>query len=205
MTTHRVPILLAKDSEGFWTAIPLEPETALVGTGETAADAISQIKSYLDWAYEKDRWKTIPDFQKPRLMRFRVELRPQYQEPDRVYPCAELMTLPVDCVVGQRSDGVLTCVAPFFGVRFDYNEKTALEALLTDAVLSQLSGQSPRQLSRYWPPENWRFANSPSESNREFGGRGRRFICPHSKKARTPSVKKSCVADTRGLGCVRRN
>jgi ATP-dependent Clp protease ATP-binding subunit ClpC len=62
------------------------------------------------------------------------------------------LELPVDCILGKRSDGLLTCIAPLVGVRFDYNEKTALESLLTDAVLSQLAQKTPRQLSRYLPP-----------------------------------------------------
>ncbi len=152
MPTHRVPILLIQDSEGFWSAQPVEPDTALVGTGATAADALAQIKTYLDWSYDRDSCKEIPDIQGPTLARFKISVRPHYVEPNRVYPCAESMELPVDCVLGKRSDGLLTCVAPIVGVRFDYNEKAALESLLTDAVLSQLAGKTPRQLSRYLPP-----------------------------------------------------
>jgi ATP-dependent Clp protease ATP-binding subunit ClpC len=152
MPTHQVPILLLQDSEGFWTARLVEPESPLVGTGETPADALAQIKMYLDWSYQRDPYKTVPDFQKPRLTRLKVTVRPHYPEPDRVYPSAETMELPVDCVLGQRSDGVLACVAPLISVRFDYNEANALEPLLHDAVLSQLAGKTPRQLSRFFPP-----------------------------------------------------
>ncbi len=154
MPTHRVPILLIEDFEGFWTAQMVEPECALVGTGQTPAEALSHIKTYLDWSFEHDPWKRIPDIQKPRLVRMRVSLRPHYAEPERIYPCAEMIELPVDCVLGERSDGILTCVAPLVGVRFDYNEDKALESLLSDAVVSLLSGQAPRQLSRYLPPRS---------------------------------------------------
>ncbi|MCA9067611.1 MAG: hypothetical protein KDA84_01725, partial [Planctomycetaceae bacterium] len=152
MSSHRVPILLSQDSEGYWTALPIEPETALVGTGQNPNDALGQIKQYLEWSYQRDPWKRLPDFRHPEIVRLKVSLRPHYQELDRGFPCAETLELPIDCVLGQRSDDLWTCVAPLVGVRFDYNEKKALESLLNDAVLSQLAGQTPRQLSRYLPP-----------------------------------------------------
>lgn len=152
MPSHRVPILLSQDSEGFWTALPIEPETILVGTSQNPTEALSQVKQYLDWSYQRDPWKPIPDFRHPEIVRVKIPLRPSYQESDRSFPCAETLELPVDCVLGQRTDDLWTCVAPLVGVRFDYNEKNALESLLSDAVLSKLAGKTPRELSRYLPP-----------------------------------------------------
>ena len=194
MPTHRVPILLIQDSEGFWSAQPVEPDTALVGTGATATEALAHIKTYLDWSYQQDSWKEIPDIQGPKLARFKISVRPHYREPNRVYPCAESMELPVDCVLGKRADGLLTCVAPLVGVRFDYNEKSALQSLLTDAVLAQLAEKTPRQLSRYLPP--------PALEIRELTIRVKPRIWRDGGEAYLPTLEE--IADPLGEKSVRR-
>jgi ATP-dependent Clp protease ATP-binding subunit ClpC len=170
MPTYRFPVLIWEDFEGYFTAKLIEYEhnfyliyggkyvagtdRAPTGIGRTADDALYQVKEYLAWSYEQYPWQPAPDFLEPRLIHFKVLIRPEYRVEDRVYPCDEQISLRVACIHGRQENGLLVAVLPVLGIRFYYYEPKSLKELVNHYVQERLKGMSPRELSRQLPPKN---------------------------------------------------
>lgn len=152
MPTHRFPALLWQDFTGHFTARLVEDDEAPAAFGATAAEALFQLKDYLDWLYQTQMWRPEPDFQDARLLEVRVEVRPEYQADNRIYPSEETFVLRVSCVHGRNSSGALICTLPMLGVRFFYNKPDELKPLAIHYTRERLRGQPPRVLSRFLPP-----------------------------------------------------
>ena len=128
----------------------------LAGFGPTAREALSQLKEYLVWSFEREPWRTAADFHDPRIIEFRVEVRPEYQVKGRVYPCDESIPMRVAAVHGRQESGMLVCALPMLGLQFYYYESNALRGLVTTYVQEALKGNTPQQLSRYlFPKRVW--------------------------------------------------
>jgi ATP-dependent Clp protease ATP-binding subunit ClpC len=163
MPTYKFPVLIWADLDGRFTASILEDEYNIdglflgatsAGTGQTAAEAIQQVKDYLIWAYEKQSWRSRPDFLEPKLITFRVDIRPEYHVGEKVYPCEETIKLHIACVYGKQEGGLLVCSIPMLGIKFYYYEAKSLNELVTSSVKEKMKGLTPQQLSRFLPPKD---------------------------------------------------
>lgn len=155
---HRFPVLVWEDFSGSYTGRLVDneedPEMPLAGTGGTVREVLQQLKEYLVWSFEREPWRSAPDFLDPKLLEFRVEVRPEYRVKTRVYPCDESIPLRVACVQGRQESGMLVCALPMLGIQFYYYEAKALRGLVTTYVQESLKNQTPQQLSRYLPPKS---------------------------------------------------
>src|SRR5258707_6820689 len=97
MPTHRFPILLCRDSAGFYSAQVVDGART-AGYAATNTDALTQLREYLDWFYRHNSFYSAPDFLEPQLTVFRVEVRPEHRADDRVFPCESVLPLRVHCV-----------------------------------------------------------------------------------------------------------
>ncbi|MGE0132835.1 MAG: AAA family ATPase [Blastocatellales bacterium] len=156
MPTHRFPALVWEDHSGHFTARLVEEMDAPSGFGETASEAVYQLKEFLDWSFQKYPWRSTPDFNDPKLIMLRLEVRPEYHAGDRIYPCDEPMLLRTPCVHGRSSNGSLICALPMLGVNFFYNEPGKLKDLATHYAQENLKGMSPAALSRFLQPREAR-------------------------------------------------
>jgi ATP-dependent Clp protease ATP-binding subunit ClpC len=152
MPTHHFPTLVWEDHSGYFTARLVEDLDAPAGFGETPSEAVYQLKEFLDWSFQRYPWRSAPDFNDPKLLLLRMEIRPEYQVGDRIYPCDEPMLLRTPCVHGRNSNGSLICSLPILGVSFFYNEPTKLKDLATHYAQESLKGMSPAALSRFLQP-----------------------------------------------------
>jgi ATP-dependent Clp protease ATP-binding subunit ClpC len=158
MATHRFPVLVSEDFAGNYTGRLVDDEqdplTPLVGTGKTVRDVLLQLKEYLVWSFEREPWRSSPDFHDPKLIEFRVDVRPEYRVKGRVYPCDESVSLRVACVHGRQESGMLVGALPLLGVQFYYYGSKALRGLVTTYVQESFKGHTPQQLSRYLPSKS---------------------------------------------------
>ena len=156
---HRFPVLVWEDFTGLYTARLIDdeedPGVPLAGVGRSVRDALLQLKEYLVWLFEREPWRSAPDFHDAQLLELRVEVRPEYQARGRVYPCDEAIPLRVACVHGRQESGMLVCALPVLGLQFYYYETKALRGLVAAYVQEALKHQTPQQLSRYLPPKSF--------------------------------------------------
>ncbi len=152
MPTHRFPILVWEDYSGYFTARLVEDTDAPAGFGATADEAVHQLKEVLDWSFQKYPWRSTPDFNDPKLIQLRLEIRPEYQVGDRIFPCEEIVVLRVPVVYGRSSAGLHVCSLPTLGAKFFYSEPQKLRDLATHYAQEQLRGLSPVALARYLQP-----------------------------------------------------
>ncbi len=154
MSTQRIPLLVWQDFEGGWSAALLEPhlgEPEIAALGKTAADAVRQMQAYLQWHLKGNSWLT-PDFLDPELIFYRVPVRPEYREHDRVYPCNQEVALRIPCVLGRQASGLPLCAMPTLGLSFQVYDKREVRRLVTETVRRELADQTPQQLARVLPP-----------------------------------------------------
>ncbi len=157
MATHRFPVLISEDFSGRYTGRLVDdeqdPAVPLVGTGASVREVLVQLKEYLVSSFEREPWRSSPDFHDPKLLEFRVDVRPEYRVKGRVYPCDEPLSLRVACVHGRQESGMLVGALPILGIQFYYYESKALRGLVTTYVQESLKSHTPQQLSRYLPPK----------------------------------------------------
>jgi ATP-dependent Clp protease ATP-binding subunit ClpC len=157
---HRFPVLVWEDFTGHYSARLIDdeddPTIPLAGFGRTAREALAQLKEYLLWSFEREPWRSTPDFHDPQLVEFRVEVRPEYTLGGRVYPCDESFPLRVACVHGRQESGMLVCALPLLGLQFYYYEASALRGLVTTYAQESLKNRTPQQLRSYLNPKSIR-------------------------------------------------
>ena len=158
MATHRFPVLVSEDFSGSYTGRLVDDEqdplVPLAGTGGSVRNVLLQLKEYLVWSFEREPWRSAPDFHDPQLLELRVDVRPEYRVKGRVYPCDESISLRVACVHGRQESGMLVCALPILGIQFYYYESKALRGLVTTYVQESLKNHTPQQLSRYLPSKS---------------------------------------------------
>jgi ATP-dependent Clp protease ATP-binding subunit ClpC len=154
MATYRFPVLVWEDFAGRLTARPLEAGAEVAGTGRTADEALAQVKEYYSWLYQQRNGLDAPDFLNAQLALFKVPIRPEYRQGNRIHPCDETLTLRVYGVHGRQQAGLLVCSLPMLDLNFTYYEANALKELVTRYVQLKLQGLTPRDLSRYLLPQS---------------------------------------------------
>ena len=157
---HRFPVLVWEDFTGRFSARLIDdeenPMNPLAGFGRTAREALIQLKEYLTWSFEREPWRSAPDFHDPQLIEFRVEVRPEFTIRGRVYPCDESFPLRVACVHGHQQSGMLVCAMPLLGLQFYYYEASALRGLVTTYAQEALKNRTPQQLRSFLSPKSIR-------------------------------------------------
>jgi len=156
MPTYHFPVLVWEDHSGYFTARLVEEIDAPAGFGETASEALYQLKEFLDWSFQKYPWRSTPDFNDPKLILLRLEIRPEYQVGDRIFPCDETILLRTPCVHGRNSNSQYMCSLPMLGVTFFYHDPNKLRDLATHYAQERLRGMSPAGLSRFLRPREAR-------------------------------------------------
>ena len=156
MPAYRFPILIWEDFEGYFTASLVEGSFAQVGIGQSAAEAVLQLKEFLAWWHEKNPWHAEPDFLDARLIHFKVEVRPEYRIAKQIYPADKPLALRVPCVHGRQASGLLVCALPTLDIHFYYYDPKVLKDLAVTYVQENLKGLTPRELSRYLPAKSVR-------------------------------------------------
>ena len=156
---HRFPVLIWEDFTGRYSARLIDdeedPGISLAGFGSTAREALAQLKEYLIWSFDREPWRSAPDFLDPQLIEFRVEVRPEYTVRGRVYPSDESFPLRVICVHGRQESGMLVSALPLLGLQFYYYEASTLRALVTTYVQESLKNRTPQQLRSYVNPKSF--------------------------------------------------
>jgi hypothetical protein len=131
-TNVRYPALLWQNHAGWFTAAVIERAYA-AGTGVTSRAAMEQLEEFLRWVAQQDEGLPESDFLDAQLVTFHVPIRPEYVDGERRYPCPEPITLRVIGVTGQQAHGQRLCVLPTLGLRFYYDEASALHGLHSSA------------------------------------------------------------------------
>jgi ATP-dependent Clp protease ATP-binding subunit ClpC len=152
MPVYRFATLLTQDAAGFLTAVPIEAdEDDTAGFGTSPTQALQQLRDYLTWRYHRGDGPPAPELVESHLGTFKVAIRPEYKVGNRIYACDEV-ALPVHCVHGRLSSGLLVAALPLLGVRFYYHEPDDLKGLVIRYAQQRLKGLSPRELAQFLPP-----------------------------------------------------
>ena len=161
MPTCKFPVLIWEDFEGWFTACLLDDAACIHSNTEfptaiatTAAEALLHLKEYLDWLYKQFPSFDEPDFDEPKLLTIRVNVRPEYKVGKRLFPDDKEVALHVPCVSGKQKGGMLVCAIPTLKLKFFYHEPTALKDLVRHYVQEECKGMTLQQIARYLPPKN---------------------------------------------------
>jgi ATP-dependent Clp protease ATP-binding subunit ClpC len=158
MEVHKHPVLIWRDRADFYTAALADAEGAVesvvpvVGYGATAKEALAQVKEYVKWHYAQFPWSSGPTLSEMKLVHYKVRVRPEYRVGGKIFPYERNLTLKVAVVDGVHSSGMRSAVIPRLGVEFFYTQGQ-LKDLVRHYVQERLSGQPPRVVGRYLPPE----------------------------------------------------
>lgn len=158
MQTYRFPVLVWKDSGGFYTAALTDPEgvaacgVPVVAYGPSPKDAMLEIKEYLNWYYKKNPHAGSTSIEKFRLVHYKVPVRPEFRLNDKVFPYERSLTLTVDVVECTHLGGYFSAAIPRLGVEFFYTQGQ-LRDLVRHYVQEKLTGYPPHVVARYLPVE----------------------------------------------------
>jgi ATP-dependent Clp protease ATP-binding subunit ClpC len=150
MPIYRYPILIWQDFSGQFTAALVEESPAAVGA--TRREAVDDLRDFLNWRIGEEEDYPLPDFRDPQLASFKVPVRPEYRENDRIFPSLDAISVTVHCVHGRQKGGLLVAGLPLLGIHFYYSEADSLRELATRYVQQKLHGSTPREISRFLPP-----------------------------------------------------
>jgi ATP-dependent Clp protease ATP-binding subunit ClpC len=151
MPAHRYPILILRDAAGFHTAVSVEDQS-IAAFAPTAAEARHQVRDYLDRLFRESPWRRSPDFHDPHLAIHRVDVRAEYVDDERSYPCAETIALRVPVATGRTRAGLRVASIPTLGVHFSFYADEDLKPLITQYVQQKFKGRSPADVARYLCP-----------------------------------------------------
>lgn len=158
MITRRYPVLLWVDPAGQHGGAVAAELDAPAATGPSADAVLQQLRECIEWNLEHEPWLAEPDLIDPRLLEVRVDVRPQYQNGDRITPCPETLPMLVPCVTGFQESGLPTCIIPHFRIQFSYQEGGDLRSLVAHYVKESLRALSPSMLALRIPPTGCRLA-----------------------------------------------
>ncbi|MBO0798662.1 MAG: hypothetical protein J2P31_07545, partial [Blastocatellia bacterium] len=167
MPTYRYPVLIWEDFTGHFTARLVEDLEAPAAFSATRTEAVFQLKDYLNWSLQNRPWLPEPDFQSAALVMLRVDVRPEYQVHERLYPCEESIAIRVPCVTGSNTVGLLICSLPTMGLKFFYQEPGRLKHLVNHYSQERLRGQPPQEIARFLPPRSVTLDEIVIQSNRK--------------------------------------
>jgi ATP-dependent Clp protease ATP-binding subunit ClpC len=153
VSVYRFQTLVWQDAAGFFTAVPIEaPDQHAAGFARTPALALDQLREYLSWLFRREPHRPAPALAEAQLGVLEVAVRPEYRDDDRIYACADSLTLPVHVVSGRLTSGLRVAALPLIGVRFYYHEQDALKEMVRRYTQQALKGLSPRDLAGFLPP-----------------------------------------------------
>lgn len=153
MPAHRFPILMLRDAAGFHTAL-LVDDGDVGAFAATPAEARQQVRDHLERAYRVSPWRPAPDFADPTLTVHRVDVRPEYVDEARSYPCSETIPLRVPVATGRTQAGLRVASLPTLGIRFSFYADEDLRPLVTQYVQQRFKGESPAQVARFLCPSH---------------------------------------------------
>ncbi len=169
-----LPVLVQEHQAGFFSATYLAMEVQSVGLGSTAREALENLGRDLLWNEKRFRIQT-PDFFSAELLVLKVKVFAEYSMHGMVDFYPEPIVLPVLAVTGESSKGIKICVLPQFQIQFRYREPKQVKELASTFVTEALRGSTPREISRYLPPERYyldelkillgKFSSSPREKS----------------------------------------
>ena len=119
MPTYRFPVLLWQDSSRTRHAL-LADRPDIAGVGSSDRDALSDLRDYIEWAFESQQPFAVPDFTDAQLEFHKVEVRPEYATPTRAWPCESTIVLKVACVYGLLENDMPIASLPMLDVYFTY-------------------------------------------------------------------------------------
>jgi ATP-dependent Clp protease ATP-binding subunit ClpC len=151
MAAYRFPILVLSDAAGFHTALLVE-EHEVAAFAATPAEARHQLRDHLERLYRESPWRGEPDFHDPALAVHRVDVRSEYVDEERSYPCGETLALRVPVATGRTSAGLRVASLPTLGVRFSFYADEDLKPLVTQYVQQRFKGKSPAEVARFLSP-----------------------------------------------------
>ena len=151
MPAYRFPILTFRDAAGFHTALMVE-EANVAGFAGTPAEARQQVRDYLERTYRDRPWQPPPDFHDPRLVVQRVDVRAEYVDDERSYPCGETIPVRVPVATGRTDAGLRVAAIPTLGILFSFYAEEDLKPLVTQYVQQRFKGKSPAEVARFLCP-----------------------------------------------------
>lgn len=172
MATFKIPILTWQDFGGNYTSQAItggEEFFAPVAFAEKKDLAISQVKEYLQWNFEREYWREPIIFEELSLLEFRVDIRPEYEvkpeddeyakkqkkrkrEPKRrVFTSEETVPIRVPCVFWKTENGNYSASLPLLEIEFFFNRESELKNLVTLKVQEALRSSTPLSLSKFLP------------------------------------------------------
>ncbi|WP_299458362.1 AAA family ATPase [uncultured Microscilla sp.] len=94
---------------------------------QVVADDVKSLKASFSEYIEKqmkDSWFYEPEIGNTRIKTISMDIRPHYQESDRIYPVKETLEVKIDAVYGSNESGYYECFLPLLHKNFYfYNEK----------------------------------------------------------------------------------
>ncbi|MBI3924465.1 MAG: ATP-dependent Clp protease ATP-binding subunit [Armatimonadetes bacterium] len=152
MAVHRFPVVMWKDPAGGTTATLLENES-VAGYAESPPDALEQVRDYLQWLYAQQPTRLGSLVSEPKLARFKVKVRPEYEADGKIYAYDRSLTLHVACVHCQHSSGLRAASLPGLQVSFLYSPGASLRDLVRHYVQERFAHMTPHEISRSMPPQ----------------------------------------------------
>ncbi|WP_020475311.1 AAA family ATPase [Zavarzinella formosa] len=151
MPTYRYPVLIVRDAAGGCSAIAID-EDHLAGFGPNAAAARDDLENFLTWHQRENAWLPATDFLEPELHTFKVNVRTEYHEKQRIFPTDMPIPVRVQCITGVQDSGQRVASIPLLGIRFTYHNADDLKNLVTRYVIQKLEGLTPEAVARCLSP-----------------------------------------------------
>ncbi|MDK1011332.1 MAG: AAA family ATPase [Actinomycetota bacterium] len=193
-------VLVWRDHSRYWTAQWVEDDAKYAAIARTPDLAVQQVRDYLRWRTQRDEYFrgeawVLQDLE---ILSVRVDVRPEYRENDRTYPCDEDVRVHVPVIRAQRDGGLLVCLIPTLSIGFDYYNEKSFRSLVVYAVQSELKGCTPAEIAMHMPPPELRIEQVHVSKQK---------IKSHGFSPDAASVALQAVADPltmRGRGSYRR-
>ena len=174
MSRLTYPVAIWKDAADQHTAVVLDygdGRGTLSAVDTKPADALEQIKQYLEWQRRRGADLSEPDFSDPQVLSIGVDVRPAYRTETRTWNLPQTMRVSVPAVIASRRIGGLAVVLPTFGDSFDCEQMADVKNLVTQHVQQVLGGSEPQEIGRWQPPESMWIESVSVRRPREARGR----------------------------------
>lgn len=148
----RLPVLLwSLPDAGWFGALVGDAEGAVCHAGERRA-SLAELAEYARQLRERQPWQLDEDIERAELLAIRVDLRGEYRDGVRKLPSAVPLTVQLPVVRAVDGQGLVSCVLPHLGIRFQLEADSAPGDLVRHYVGEALRGLDPQQLWLKLPP-----------------------------------------------------
>ncbi|MEZ6141419.1 MAG: AAA family ATPase [Zavarzinella sp.] len=154
MPSRKHHVLMIEDSAGQFTALSLE-ENPLAGYGATYREARKDLEKYLGWRQSHYPWMALPNFHNPELQRFKIEVRPEFRDHRRVYPCLAALPIHILCVTGKDESGQQIGILPLLQTSFTFHKPGEIKKLAIRYSMQKLAGLPPADLQKFLLPQKY--------------------------------------------------